>query len=522
LLADKQEVIGVLENRTAQLGAGFDLERHVRARKRGRGPDIRYLVAIIAGLAAMLSSPSAAAAASVVFTKGGNVWLAAPDGSNQRQVTTGGNWASPSQAGSGTIMALHGTQLVRLDRSGHVLAQLPTVFTNNSYSLGPATAAISPDGVNQAYDGEILTSPFCNPICVQNDTFSTWWGSATTYSQPNQTGGQGGYTNPAWIDNSHLLLTAAGIGEDGVATYTLGGGDNSEVPWFSDPALHGALLSYPAISASGDQLAFIASVSGGIDNEIRLYETTGPPPETPGDPANAPIDECNLVWPNNNFQAVRVSFSPDGQSLAYGGADGIHLLTLTAWPNCQGITNSLIIPGGSQPYFGLADVGPGDGSSGGGGGSNSGGGSSAGGANGGGSSNGAGGSGGGYVISNGFSVTGRAARGGVIALTVSPNAPGVFMAKASFHARADRNGGVRRRGPSIYGLASARVGRGGVATLTITPTRSAARALALAGRLVVSITLAFTPTGGTPRVEHLSQTVVASRGRHRRLTAFHA
>lgn len=72
------------------------------------------VLAVLAVLAALAVAPSvagaataasAASAASIVFIKGGKVWLASPDGSLQRQVTTGGGWDAPSQADHGTILA---------------------------------------------------------------------------------------------------------------------------------------------------------------------------------------------------------------------------------------------------------------------------------------------------------------------------------------------------------------------------------------------------------------------------------
>ena len=425
---------------------------------------------IVAALAALLLAPSAASAASIVFIKDNNVWLSAPNGSNERQVTTGGDWSFPSQADDGTIMATRGTQLFRLNRSGNQLA--PPIITTFTYGaadwLGPVGDVISPDGVNQAYDGEILTSPICDPICTSANEFLTLWGSATTFSQPNQTLGQEDYVDPAWIDSSHLLLTSVGVLIAQVATYTLGGGNNTEFQWFSDRGAQS--LNDPAITPSGDKLAFIANVNDRLDNEIRLYQTTGPPPEAAGDPANLPIDECNLG--PNNFSSYRVSFSPDGQSLAYDAPNGIHLLTLTGWPRCQGFTDKLIIPGGAFPYFGPADAGPNVHPS----------------------------------VSNVFQVAERAARGGQITLTLSATAAGTFTAHASAKVGSGRH-------TSTYGSSSVRVHHKGLVKLTIKPTASAARALALAGRMVVSVTITFTPTGGTPRVKHRSLTVLALRKR---------
>ena len=110
--------------------------------------------------AAAFASP--AAASSIVFLKGGNVWLAAPDGTAQRQVTSGGRWDAPSQADDGTILAQRGTQLFRLDRNGNQLAPaIDTLFTGAPANwVGPVEPVISPDGVHQAYGGETNDSGY--------------------------------------------------------------------------------------------------------------------------------------------------------------------------------------------------------------------------------------------------------------------------------------------------------------------------------------------------------------------------
>jgi hypothetical protein len=326
-----------------------------------RVPKAVSAVTCVGALALLALAAAPAGAASIVFMKGGNVWLGSPDGSQLRQVTSGGGWDSPSQADDGTILAQRGTQLFRMDRAGNPLAPpINTTFTGAPATwAGPVNAVISLDGVTQAYDGEITDSGYYDSGCgcyVYTHTFATWWGSATTFSQSNQTLGQQDYVDPAWIDNGHLMLSATGILIAQVATYALGGGDNAMTPWFSDPDPNVQGLGSGAITRSADKLAFIANVDGGAGNEIRIYSATGPPPVAGGPTPNAPVDSCNLG--PNNFQSLRVSFSPDGQSLTYDAPDGIHLLTLTGWPTCTSATDKLIIPGASEPYFGPADVGP--------------------------------------------------------------------------------------------------------------------------------------------------------------------
>src|SRR5215213_11885622 len=105
----------------------------------------------VAALLALALAP-AASADSIVFTKDSNVWVAAPDGSGQRAVTTDGSATAPysdaSQADDGTILALRGTRLVRLDGQGNALAPaMNTVMTDKPLSIsavGPFDPQISP------------------------------------------------------------------------------------------------------------------------------------------------------------------------------------------------------------------------------------------------------------------------------------------------------------------------------------------------------------------------------------------
>jgi hypothetical protein len=60
---------------------------------------------LLLAAAALTICAAQASADSIVYLKDGNVWLSAPDGSQARQLTTGGRWASPSQADDGTIVA---------------------------------------------------------------------------------------------------------------------------------------------------------------------------------------------------------------------------------------------------------------------------------------------------------------------------------------------------------------------------------------------------------------------------------
>jgi hypothetical protein len=454
------------------------------------------LLTSIAALASMALAPAPASAASIVFMKGGNVWLASPDGSAQRQVTTGGGWDSPSQADDGTILAQNGTQLFRLDPHGKQLAPaIDTLFTGAPVAagVGPINTVISPDGVNQAFDGEINANPYYDAGCncyVYNHRFATWWGSASTFSAPNQTLGQQDYVDPAWIDNGHLMFSAVGILIAQVATYAVGGGDNTMTPWFSDSDPNVQMLGSGAITRGADKLAFVANVSGGVGNEIRIYATNGPPPVAGGPAQSMPTDQCNIG--PNNFQSLRVSFAPDGQSLAYDAPDGIHLVTLAGFPSCASLTDSLIIPGGTEPSFGPADVPP-------------------------------------STLTPppiqtrppiltpppapAFSITHRhVARNGAITLLLTAKAAGTFAARASAvgisHTKHGSHGKHKR---FSYGSGWAMNVPGQSVKLTIKPTSSATRALKRAGQALVSITIKFAPTAGSSRTIYASVPITAPR-----------
>ena len=73
---------------------------------------------LLLAAAALAVCAAPASADSIVYLKDGNVWLSAPDGSQARQLTTGGRWASPSQADDGTIVAADGDTIVRMSTRG--------------------------------------------------------------------------------------------------------------------------------------------------------------------------------------------------------------------------------------------------------------------------------------------------------------------------------------------------------------------------------------------------------------------
>ena len=78
----------------------------------------RLVAAGVALVAAAALAAPAAQADSIAYVKGGDVWLSTSDGERQFQVTSTGAYQDVSQADDGTMIALSGVRLHKLDRHG--------------------------------------------------------------------------------------------------------------------------------------------------------------------------------------------------------------------------------------------------------------------------------------------------------------------------------------------------------------------------------------------------------------------
>ena len=100
---------------------------------------MRTLSRLAAAGAALMAAVAVAAPAaqpdSIAYVKGGDVWLSTSDGKRQFQVTSTGAYQDVSQADDGTMIALSGVRLHKLDRMGKVLPS-PTRARRRSASSG--------------------------------------------------------------------------------------------------------------------------------------------------------------------------------------------------------------------------------------------------------------------------------------------------------------------------------------------------------------------------------------------------
>jgi WD40 repeat protein len=306
--------------------------------------------------------PAAAQADSIVYSKGGDVWAARPDGSGARTIARG--YAHPTQADDGTILAMDGNRFVRLNRAGRVLAKFNSVMTGlpaGIDAVGPFDPVVSPDGTKVAY----WIGMYSTWRDYRHDINWTHTGSVVIWQDARNgkvLGTTHYYEDPSWFPDSTggLLFDENNVLTAQVVAAAVGADHNHIKQWFDDYATKPADEEYPKGVTAGelspqlDRLAMLRAgthagnggIADGPGNMIATYAVKLP---------ELPVMECRLTGATGGTFG-RPSWSPDGSSLTWQEGDGVWVMSIGH--RCEGKPR-LVIPGATEPDWGPADVGGG-------------------------------------------------------------------------------------------------------------------------------------------------------------------
>jgi hypothetical protein len=311
---------------------------------------------------AALALPAAAQADSISYIKDGDVHLTTPDGTRDHQVTSGGGYSYASQADDGRILALKGKRFQLMDRWGQVQADFSPIADGTAGTVtvnGPYDPVISPDGTKVAY-GMYVQYTHGDPSCGLPG--GCWEGhlyAATGYSTSTGPGDwhdpnfnpNYGWTDPAWIDGSRVLLSgpaSAYLTQTGIDV--LGDDKHEAIHWFSDHSDGVQNLFDGELNRQGTAAAFVANTTG---DALRIYRQNGAPSE------DNPPQTC-LNAPKRAGAWASPSWAPDGNRLAMSDDSGLYVVDLPGLqqgcPDAGQVKVVAIAPGGKLPDWGPADL----------------------------------------------------------------------------------------------------------------------------------------------------------------------
>lgn len=334
------------------------------------------LAATVAALA--LAAAPAAHADSIAYVKNGDVWLSTGDGSRQFQVTSRGGYTDVTQADDGTLVALNGVRLQKLSRTGDVLADFATPVSDTRPAgsrtfYGPFDIAISPNGQKVAYDWYYMTQSQ-NPGCLPPQCVTTINEGGTGYSRTDRAtdwdepgfAKHSGWRNPAWVDDATTILSDPTHvpNDDVVVDVPEGRGQNGFLVkgWFSDTAGGNPHTSGGEVSRDRAKAAF---ATGANDDHLTLYRIgTFPTTFRDGEAdAGARPEICYRYGAKAGARFGTPTFAPDGTQVAVATGDGIEVATVPSFAGgCTtdgaSAATRMLIPGGTNPDWGPADVPP--------------------------------------------------------------------------------------------------------------------------------------------------------------------
>ncbi len=308
---------------------------------------------------------------SLVFIRGGDVWIARPDGSGARALTTNGTagapYRTPTQDDAGRIYALRGdgdhAMIVRLNQRGEVLQRFSPPIT----SFGTGFASVSPNGAALAY-GAMYAAKDCSYTPCH-----TFFQHYVEYADARSGTGLGGSHHvsdgefASWAGSSRTIVQPTRLNR--VLLHRPS--EPSATEWFASclSYLEGCqdtdtLNYFPAANRQGDRFA-TSRVEDGPQGRLAYLlvlsttgATTATKPPLPGAGCAYPAATQPPFDPTAAQMTLSApSFSPDGHSIVFAERSGWAWITKVVRPvvgDCDATDPMTVLSDASQPHWSRA------------------------------------------------------------------------------------------------------------------------------------------------------------------------
>jgi len=308
---------------------------------------VKGLLAGVLALSAFASGPAVAAAASgsIAFIREHNIWIAAPDGSNARQLTSAGDYEFVSAAKGAGASLLGFSELTGSGTTYGVQSAAggsPQPLSTKSQPSDPLfDANLDAAGDKLSYVWQLYDP---NVPGKYTPVFAV----ANVNGTPNSEGGGFGVQDTGFADPGGETVIWSGLvrgafgsynmdgceeGQVGLAVETPaaeGGPNNSQPTEVICPA--GDATTQPSVSPDGTMIAATVAPSGGGASTIDLFAKVN---AAPGTALTAPA-----------LSATEPDWSPDGTQIAFAGAGN------TIWTvSSQGGTPTQILTNATRPAW---------------------------------------------------------------------------------------------------------------------------------------------------------------------------
>jgi hypothetical protein len=316
---------------------------------------MRALTLAIA-IAVLALSASAANATVLTWIENDNVWIANPDGSGKKQLTTAGTavipFRSPTSDDNGVVVATRDQQYFRIDQNGAVLnANVAPMGPCNFGKPFPQPIRVDPTGEWVAY-AYLCNSGYPNFTLQYEVALSP---AVSAYATGNQIEWDAWF-QPTWYgkrlvvsDSQKIFIQPAASDPPAPAAPSFGDA------WLSVP---GISLTRAVVNRAGNAVLLSGHTDDGsgniTDHLIWGRRPAGVPDSTNGTPAEV-ADSCAVPVQGT---PIFPDFSPDGTLITWSDAGGVKVSPTPTYNGTDQCTASpaVVAAAGSQPAFGKSTL----------------------------------------------------------------------------------------------------------------------------------------------------------------------